>query len=80
MSDVVMPLGEGQIRSRNPMFKGMPIDPPRPPTARLTLPGEDDEALKCPWCGAMVTIDECDCIGAEPDCVFCSNCNRELQL
>ena len=38
----------------------------------------DDIEVCCPSCQSRMSLDECDCIGAEPDCVFCPQCGKEF--
>lgn len=49
--------------------------------ARATfIYGPDEEPIyTCPYCKKQVTIDECDCLFAEPGCVFCFYCSREFE-
>ena len=38
------------------------------------------EYVKCPTCGNVTDIQNYDCLGADPDCVFCNQCHQEIQL
>jgi hypothetical protein len=49
----------------------------------ITTPDKDefgDDILKCPRCGRTGSLQEFDCLGADPGCVFCNGCNEELSL
>lgn len=69
-----------QIRSENPMFRGQLIDKPK--TALFSAERDEDGEQKwiCPNCAAVIGPDDCDVCGAEPDCMFCNQCNREFAL
>ena len=36
--------------------------------------------FKCPKCNNIDNINRYDCLGADEDCVFCNQCNAELQV
>lgn len=66
-----------KIKSRSDLFRGMLID--KPPTALVV--GYDPahgDIYACPKCGNRAHADDCDVCGAEPDCLFCNQCNGEL--
>lgn len=63
------------------MSKKKPVDDAR---GVLILPGRTWDQLvrmiQCPKCG-HVDDDQCfDMGGADPDCVFCTQCHQEIQL
>lgn len=35
-------------------------------------------AMQCPVCGKIGSRYDFDVVGADPNCVFCTNCNTEL--
>jgi hypothetical protein len=65
------------IKSRNDLFPGMEI--PKPPRASFIYDIFGELVYTCPHCKAVVTLDDCDCMGAEWDCVFCANCGKEFE-
>jgi hypothetical protein len=65
-----------QIKSKNSLFLGELIDKPRQAISIPRLDGLDD--FVCPNCHKAITPDDCDVIGAEPDCFFCNFCNLEF--
>ncbi len=73
-------LPEGKMRSKNPIFKDDPpiIDIPKRAVSLLTT-SVFDPIYQCPYCGHMAAVDDCDVMGAEKDCLFCPQCNREFQ-
>jgi hypothetical protein len=68
-----------KIRSQNELFRGQMVNKPKPAIVVGQHP-EEGPIYCCPHCGAHATADECDVMGAEPDCVFCPNCNGEFEL
>lgn len=40
------------------------------------IPPPDTET--CPKCHAVSKLDDCDCLGADPDNVFCPECGAEI--
>lgn len=38
-----------------------------------------DVIHECPVCGNIGTLDDFDCLGADPGCVFCNECGEELR-
>jgi hypothetical protein len=38
------------------------------------------QVLRCPACNNIADLDDYDCGGADEDCVFCNNCQTEIQL
>lgn len=66
------------IKSRNWLFEGQEF--PKPPVALVVRTTDDADVYGCPHCHAEVTVDECDVIGAESDCVFCCNCHGEFEV
>lgn len=66
------------IKSKNNLFLEMEIEKPKLATHIINVEG--DEIYKCPHCGNCATADECDVIGAEPNCLFCNKCNREFSV
>jgi hypothetical protein len=65
------------IPSRNSIFRGEMVEKPKRATIIYDAAGEP--LYRCPNCGNVASADECDCIGAEPDCLFCNQCNREFE-
>lgn len=66
------------IPSKNSLFLGEMVEKP---LQASSIDGPDGEPIyTCPHCRNIATIDECDCCGAEPNCVFCNQCNREFAL
>jgi uncharacterized protein YbaR (Trm112 family) len=63
-----------QIKSKNQMFEGMLIDKPK--QCLYTTDG----LMICPNCNAILTMDDCDICGAEDDCLFCNQCNKEFHM
>jgi hypothetical protein len=67
-----------KIKSRNSLFLGEKVDKPK--RVRTTIyDAEGEPIMKCPHCKAMITYDDCDVCGAEPGCMFCNKCNREIE-
>jgi formylmethanofuran dehydrogenase subunit E len=67
-----------RIKSRNQLFEGEEIE--KPPKATHIYNAQDEPIYKCPHCGEMLTDDETDVLGAEPDCCFCHRCNGEFEM
>jgi hypothetical protein len=67
-----------QIQSRNDLFPGQLID--KPPLATILFDAAGEPLYVCPYCRDAAPIDDHDCIGAEPNCLFCNRCNREFEL
>jgi len=68
-----------RIRSKNKLLKGQLIE--KPPKA--TVVGEDEDGYDiflCPHCKKQTTWQDCDICGAEPDCMFCRECNMEFEV
>jgi hypothetical protein len=65
------------MKSRNELFKGMEID--KPPRAKVIYDAKGDGMFVCPHCQNAAYEDDCDAMGAEPDCLFCNQCNREFE-
>lgn len=68
-----------KIRSKNELFRGKMIVKPK----QAIVAGEDAEGFdifQCPNCGNRATAEDCDVCGAEPDCLFCNQCNREFHV
>ncbi len=65
-----------QIKSRNPLFLGQLVDKPK--QATVVCDANGDAIYKCPNCGNCASDDHCDAIGAEPNCLFCNQCNQEF--
>ena len=40
----------------------------------------DEMLLKCPACGKISILEGFDVLGADDDCVFCTECHQELAL
>lgn len=38
----------------------------------------DEEIVRCPVCGNEEEIDGYDVIGADPGCLFCNQCDTEI--
>ncbi len=65
------------VKSNNPLFPDMMIEKPKRATV---IAGPDGgHFFKCPYCGSISTEDECDVMGAEDNCLFCNQCNREFE-
>ena len=69
----------GTFISRSDLFEGEEFEGP-PPLATHILNAAEEPIYKCPRCGNLATEEECDCIGAEPDCVFCRVCHCEFRV
>lgn len=67
-----------KIKSRNPIFKEEKIEKPKPALVIANTMGGAC-IYQCPTCGAHLTEDDCDVIGAEPDCLFCNQCSHEFR-
>lgn len=39
-----------------------------------------EELLRCPYCGAIASLQNYDCMGADDGCIFCNQCNKEISL
>lgn len=66
------------IVTQNDLFRGQVF--PKPPKAKLIFDARDREVTACPHCGKAVAIEECDVLGAEPNCVFCAHCSGEFEM
>lgn len=67
-----------RIRSKNALFKGQLVKKPKVALiVGQTLEGDD--IYQCPDCGKEATLEDCDVIGAEPNCVFCTSCHCEFK-
>lgn len=68
-----------KIKSQNSVTKGELIDKPPRATIALYTP-EGEPMYRCPHCGNVEDADGCDCLGAEPGCLFCNQCNGEFEM
>lgn len=66
------------IESRNGLFKGEMVK--KPLRATVIYDAQGEPVYGCPHCGNVATADECDCIGAEPGCLFCNKCSGEFEM
>lgn len=65
-----------KIISKNSLFLGEEVEEP---LRASYIYGPDGEAIyTCPKCGELATEEWCDCIGSEPDALFCPRCNQEF--
>lgn len=64
------------IKSKSDLFTDMNIEKLKQATVIYDAKGEP--LYKCPNCGNIASDEECDVIGAEPDCLFCNQCNHEF--
>jgi hypothetical protein len=69
-----------KIQSKNELFFGEEFD--KPPLALFAGRENKDrfEMLLCPHCGKEQDPEHCDCLGAEPNCLFCFDCHREFEI
>lgn len=65
------------IKSKSDLFPGMEIEKPKQATFICGAKGEP--IYTCPYCGNASDADGCDVVGAEPDGLFCNQCNREFR-
>lgn len=49
------------------------------PVAIVVNASDDDPIYRCPGCGKESDCDGCDVIGADPGCLFCTDCHCEFQ-
>lgn len=68
-----------KIRSKNPIFRNDPVMIDKPKKAVAIYNAQREKLYRCPYCGCMATMDECDVMGAEENCLFCNQCNREFE-
>jgi rubrerythrin len=54
------------------------FDAIKPPQAEVLRDAAWNPVYKCPTCGAMAALDDCDMIGADEDCLFCRACGKEF--
>jgi len=40
---------------------------------------DDDDVITCGECGESAVLDDFDVMGAEPGCLFCRNCQTEVE-
>ena len=66
-----------KIKSKNSLFRCQLIEKPK--RAKVIYSADGEPLFICPHCGHTASEEECDCLGAEPDCMFCNQCNREFQ-
>lgn len=70
-----------KIKSRSDLFKGQMVEKPKCAIVVGHRPHPDGQAIyACPGCGEHMDADECDVLGAEPGCVFCTTCSTEFEL
>lgn len=68
-----------KIISQSDCTKGELID--EPPRATIALYTPDGAPMyRCPHCGNVEHAGGCDCLGAEPGCLFCNQCNGEFEI
>ncbi len=67
-----------KIKSRNSLFLGQTFEKPK--RATVIFGAQDEAIYTCPYCKKQSCEDECDVMGAEPDCMFCNKCNREFEI
>lgn len=66
------------IESQNELFPGKMI--PKPPLATVIDDARGEPIYICPHCKASANANDCDCIGAEPYCLFCNKCGGEFEV
>lgn len=55
-------------------------DKPKPPKAEMVRDDDDLGPIwKCPHCGHAEDADACDCVLADPGCLFCNQCGGEFE-
>ncbi len=67
-----------KIKSKSDLFPGMVIEKPK--MATFIYDAQGVHLYRCPYCKNVADSDECDVCGAEPDCLFCNQCNREFEM
>jgi hypothetical protein len=73
------PTNADLIVSKSDLFRGDLVERPK----KALVVGKDEEEFPiyaCPKCGNQATAEQCDVLGAEPDCVFCQKCHTEFEL
>ena len=64
------------------------FDPPPPPPEPKRLPRRrrakererhGEVEYRCPFCKKWVSLQDCEVMGADPDCLFCPECNQEFR-
>lgn len=65
------------IASRNELFRGELIEKPK---LASWVDRGTERLIRCPHCKHIEDVEACDVGGAEPGCVFCLNCNREMEM
>jgi hypothetical protein len=66
------------IPSKNSLFRGMMIEKPK--RAKVIYQPDGEPLYTCPYCGHTSDEDGCGVVGAEPNCLFCNQCNREFEV
>lgn len=66
-----------KIKSKHSMFEGEEFE--KPEKASIIYGPTGEPFYTCPYCKQTATEDDCDCIGAEPNCLFCNHCGGEFE-
>jgi hypothetical protein len=65
------------IKSKSDLFRGEMVEKPR--RAQVSYDAAGVPQYVCPNCSNFAGEDDCDVMGAEPNCLFCNQCNREFE-